>query len=57
MLFFDVAGTGCEQLWPRQALLALFCALFYLFWLEYLEPLVGSQESRALGSVACGSSI
>lgn len=48
MLFFNVAGTGSggEQRWARQTLLALFCALFYLFWLGYLEPLVGSHESR-----------
>jgi hypothetical protein len=48
MLFFNVAGTGSgsEQRWARQALLALFCVLFYLFWLGYLEPLVGSHESR-----------
>ncbi len=48
MLFFNVAGTGSggEQRWARQALLALFCVLFYLFWLGYLEPLVGSHESH-----------
>jgi hypothetical protein len=46
MLFFNVAGRGGDQRWPRQALLALFCVLFYLFWLGYLEPLVGSHESR-----------